>query len=102
MTEVKLRKDPFGQDVETALMTHAPKFVYKRARIAKELKIPPSKPRHNKMSIEDMGAALDKLEHEHLFRFAIIALNTWARPEAISEFDPKLQRERGVIHLNQA
>lgn len=102
MTEVKLRKDPFGQDVETALMTHAPKFVYKRARIAKELKIAPSRPRHNKLSIEDMAKALDALEHEHLFRFAIIALNTWARPEAVSEFDPKLQRANGLIYLNQA
>lgn len=102
MTEIKMRKDPFGQDVETALMTHAPKFVYKRGRIAKELKIPPSVPRHNKLSIEAMAAALDALKHEHLFRFAIIALNTWARPEAITEFNPKAQRENGLIYLNQA
>jgi hypothetical protein len=102
MTEIKLRKDPFGQDVETALMTHAPKFVYKRGRIAKDLKIPASMPRHNKLSIEAMAAALDALKHEHLFRFAIIALNTWARPEAVAEFDPKAQRENGLIYLNQA
>lgn len=100
MTEIKIRQDPFGQDIETALMTHAPKFVYKRGRIAKELKIPPSKPRHNKLSIEDMAAALDRIEHEHLFRFALIALNTWARPEAVSEFDPKTQRELGMIYVN--
>ncbi len=100
MTEVKLRKDPFGQEVETALITHAPKFVYKRGRIAKELKIPPSKPRHNKLSIEDMAKALDSLEHEHLFRFAIISLNTWARPEAVADFDPATQRHRGMIELN--
>jgi hypothetical protein len=101
MTQIKLRVDPFGQEVETALMTHAPKFLYKRARIAKELKIPPSKPRHNKLSIEDMAKALDALKHEHLFRFAIIALNTWARPEAVSEFEPAEQRDRGLIYLNQ-
>lgn len=100
MTEVKVRTDPFGQPVETALMTHAPKFAYKRDRIAKELKIPPSKPRHNKLSIEDMAKALDALEQEHLFRFAIIALNTWARPEAVAEFDPKTQRENGLLHIN--
>jgi hypothetical protein len=100
MTEVKIRKDPFGQDIETALMTHAPKFVYKRDRIAKELKIPPSKPRHNKMSIEDMARALDALEHEHLFRFAILALNTWARPEAIADFDPATQRDGGLLYIN--
>lgn len=100
MTEVKLRKDPFGQNVETALMTHAPKFVYKRARIAKELKIAPSKPRHNKLTIEDMAKALDALGQEHLFRFAIISLNTWARPEAVADFDPATQRRGGMIELN--
>lgn len=100
MTQIKLRADPFGKEVETALMTHAPKFVYKRARIAKELKIAPSKPRHNKLTIEDMGRALDSLEHEHLFRFAILSLNTWARPEAVSDFMPATQRRNGMIDLN--
>ncbi len=100
MTEVKLRKDTFGQDVETALMTHAPKFVYKRARIAEELKIPPSKPRHSTHSLEEVADVLDALRHEHLFRYAIIALNTWARPEAIFDFNPTFQRDHGLINLN--
>jgi integrase len=100
MTEVKLRTDPFGQQVETALMTHAPKFVYKRDRIARELKIPPSKARHNKLSLQDMATVLDTLDQEHLFRFAMIALNTWARPEAIADFDPVTQRRDGLIDLN--
>jgi hypothetical protein len=100
MTQVKLRTDPFGQPIETALMTHAPRFVYKRDRIAKELKIAPSKPRHNPHSIEDMAKVLDALELEHLFRFAIIALNTWARPEAVADFDPATQRANGLINLN--
>lgn len=100
MTQIKLRKDPFGQEVETALMTHAPKFVYKRARIAKELKVAPSKPRHNTMTIDDMAKVLGSLTLEHHFRFAIISLNTWARPEAVAEFDPKTQRHGGLIELN--
>jgi hypothetical protein len=100
MTEVKLRKYPFGQDVETALITYAPKFVYKRARIAKELKIAPSKPRHNTLTIEDMAKALDSLGHEHLFRFAILSLDTWARPAAVEDFGPATQRHRGMIDLN--
>lgn len=100
MTEVKLRLDPFGQEVETALMTHAPKFVYKRDRIASELKIPPSKPRHNKHSIEDVAKILDAIEHEHVFRFAIMSLTTWGRPEAVADFRPDLQRANGLIDLN--
>lgn len=100
MTQVKLRKDPFGQDVETALMTHAPKFVYKRARIAKELKIAPSRPRTNTLTLDDMAKVLDCLTLEHHFRFAIISLNTWARPEAVADFDPAAQRRGGLIDLN--
>ena len=100
MTQVKIRTDPFGQEVETALMTHAPKFVYKRARIAKELKIAPSRPRHNTLDLDDMAAVLDSLKHEHLFRFAILSLTTWARPEAVMDFDPALQRSGGLIDLN--
>ncbi len=100
MTEVKLRLDPFGQEIETALMTHAPKFVYKRARIARELKIAPSKPRHNTLTIEDMATVLDAMTLEHHFRFAIMSLNTWARPEAVSDFDPATQRQHGMIDLN--
>jgi hypothetical protein len=100
MTEVKLRLDPFGQTIETALMTHAPKFVYKRARIAKELKIAPSTPRHTTHSLDDIATVLDALEQEHLFRFSIIALNTWARPEAVSDFNPLTQRRNGLIDLN--
>jgi integrase len=100
MTQVKLRTDPFGQPIETALMTHAPRFVYKRARIAYELKIAPSKPRHTTCSIEDMGKVLSALDLEHLFRFAIIALNTWARPEAVADFNPTTQRADGLIDLN--
>ena len=100
MTEVKLRLDPFGQTIETALMTHAPKFVYKRARIAKELKIAPSTPRHTTHSLDDIATVLDALDQEHLFRFSIVALNTWARPEAVSDFNPLTQRRNGLIDLN--
>lgn len=100
MTKVKLRKDPLGQDVETALMTHAPKFVYKRAKIARELKLPPPKPRHSGHSLEAVASVLDALEQPHLFRYAILALNTWARPEAIADFDPSTQLIGGLIDLN--
>lgn len=43
---------------------------------------------------------LDSLKHEHLFRFAILSLNTWARPEAVADFDPATQRHRGLLDLN--
>ncbi len=100
MTRVKMRKDPLGQDVECALMTHAPSFVYKRKAIAAELKLPPPKPRHSTHSLETVAQVLDAIEHEHLFRYAILALNTWARPEAIADIDPRTQIADGLLDLN--
>jgi hypothetical protein len=38
-----------------------------------------------------MGAVLDAIETPHLFRFAIVSLCTWARPQAIIDFDPGTQ-----------
>jgi integrase len=102
MTKVKLRTDAFGNEVECALMTHAPKFVYKRGRIARELKLAPPAPRHSQHTLAEVGAAIDALELPHLVRFAIIALNTWARPEAVIDFDPAVQVDRrtGLVDLN--
>lgn len=100
MTKVKLRKDPIGQDVECALMTHAPAFIYKRRAIAHELKLPPPTPRHSTHTLETVGKVLDAIPHEHLFRYAILALTTWARPEAIADFDPAIQLADGLIDLN--
>jgi integrase len=100
MTKVKLRKDPLGNEIETALMTHAPKFVYKRQKIARELKLPPPMPRHSTHSLETVAKVLDALDQPHLFRYAILALNTWARPEAIADFDPATQLVDGLIDLN--
>jgi hypothetical protein len=47
-----------------------------------------------------MGVEVQQHKHEHLFRFAILALNTWARPAAIADFDPRQQRRFGLIELN--
>src|SRR5262249_39251809 len=47
------------------------------------------------------GLPEDK-EHEAAFRYVIMALNTWARPEAILELSVKRQVsfESGLVHLN--
>jgi integrase len=49
-----------------------------------------------------MAAFIDKVETKHLRRWIILALNTWARPEAITDFDPVTQYDRGTgaIDLN--
>ena len=68
----KIRLDAVGNQVETALMSYAPKIVWKREAIATELKIPARRPRPATLSLEQMAAVLDSLKAPHLFRFAII------------------------------
>jgi hypothetical protein len=89
---VKIRLDAVGNKVETALMSHAPKIVWKRDALATELKIPARRPRPATPSIQQMAEVLDSLKAPHLFRFAILSLYRWARPQAIIDFDqqPKL------------
>lgn len=45
---------------------------------------------------------INAIEHEHIFRFVIQALNTWARPEANIELsiNNQVDFERGIIDLN--
>ena len=97
----KIRLDAVGNQVETALMSHAPKIVWKREAIASELKIPARRPRPVTLSVEQMAAVLDSLKTPHLFRFAIMSLCTWARPQAIIDFDLATQVDLngGVIDL---
>lgn len=89
--QVKIRLDAVGNKVEAAILSHAPKVVWKREKIAKELKIPAEKRKPRVLSIEQMAKVLDHLQTPHLFRFAIIELCTWVRPQAVIDLDPKKQ-----------
>jgi integrase len=89
--EVKIRIDAVGNKVEAAMLSHAQNVVWKRDKIAKELKIPAETRKPRVLSIEEMGRLLDHLWTPHLFRFAIIELCTWVRPQAVIDLDPKKQ-----------
>jgi integrase len=97
----KIRLDAVGNKVEAALMSHAPKVIWKRHAIARELRIPARRPRPATLSIEQMADVLEALNTPHLFRFAILSLCTWARPQAILDFDPATQVDwnGGLIDL---
>lgn len=90
-TEAKIRIDAVGNKTEAAMLSHAPKVVWKREKIAKELKLPAMKRKPRVLSIEEMGHLLDHLRTPHLFRFAIIELCTWVRPQAVIDLDPNKQ-----------
>jgi hypothetical protein len=89
--QVRIRETPSGERIEAALMETAPAIVWRRENLAQELKIPARRPRAQTLSIEQMAAVLDALKTEHLFRFAMMSLCTWARPQAILDFDPATQ-----------
>lgn len=100
---VRMRTDALGNRVEAALISSAPPIGMAPAAIATELKIPLRKrPRPPTPSIEDMARVLDAIESEHLFRFAIISLCTWARPEAVTDFDPTVQVDWNAGELDLA
>ena len=50
----------------------------------------------------DEDSEQDTAEREHIFRYCIVALNTWARPEAICEMNVTTQVDfaNGIIDLN--
>ena len=101
---VKMRPDPIGGEIEGALVSHVPAIVYQRVRISKELKIAAPKKGGFVPSLQQMAAFVDAVETKHLRRWIIIALNTWARPEAITDLDPATQYDRstGALDLNPA
>jgi hypothetical protein len=83
--KVKIREDALGNQVETALITHCPDAPWKRMNLAAELKIPASKPPRRALSLDQMAEAIDGIKSEHVFRFVIMNLCTWARPGAVLE-----------------
>ncbi len=100
--EIKMRPDPLGGEVEGALVSHVPVIVYQRVRISKELKIAAPKKGGFVPSLQQMATFIDAIKTPHILRFVIIALNTWARPEAITDFEPSQQYnpEVGAVFLN--
>jgi hypothetical protein len=90
-TKMKMRPDPTGDKVEAKLIASAPEIVMRQEKIAEELKIPARPRRRKTLTLDDMALILDHIRSEHLFRFAIMELCTWARPQAVIDFDPNEQ-----------
>ena len=91
---VKLRQDAFGRQVEGSLVSHVPKFVWKEAAIRKELRLPARKSITFVPTLDEMARFVDALKTEHLRRWVLLAMATWARPEAITDLDPYRQWDR--------
>lgn len=101
-TKVKMRADLFGHEIEGALMSHAPPIGMKQAEVARELKLADDDEPLFVPTLDEMAHFIDTLETRHLRRWIVIALSTWARPEAVTDFDPGAQWDRrtGLVSLN--
>jgi integrase len=97
-------RDGFGNESEVLLLDAAPDVVTQAREVARLTSIPDSVPRDWLPSFSEFGAFIDGIDirQENLFRFVMIALNTWARPEAIIDFrtDRQIDWAFGVVDLN--
>jgi integrase len=96
--------DGFGNEVEILLLDGAPAVCTQPKEVARLMELQESSPRGWIPTFEEFGRFIDSIDarQENLFRFVILALNTWARPEAIIEFRAEKQVDWvfGVVDLN--
>lgn len=92
-----------GRIVETRLLNAMPEICYDIKWISGLTKKPEPHPRDYVPTFEDLASLLDVECSEVLRRYDIIALNTWARPQAIIDLDTSMQVdfEAQLLHLNQ-
>lgn len=99
----RIIRDSQGRERE-ARMLSAPHFITdSQDEVCKITGLDAPKPRDFLPSVQQVAALIDAIrtDQEHIFRYVIIALNTWARPEAIFDLDVSSQVnfERGTIDL---
>jgi integrase len=97
-------RDGFGNEMEILLLDGGPDVITQAKEVARLTALPDSSPRDWLPSFEEFGAFIDAIDvrQENLFRFVILALNFWARPETITDFraDRQVDWVFGVVDLN--
>lgn len=89
------------QEMELQLLEFAPKVYDSAALISRTTDKPEPAPRNWTPSLEQVAAFLEGIKSDQMFRYTILAMNTWARPEAICEAGPwGLDPEHGLLRLN--
>lgn len=104
--------DSKGDEREARLLAAAPFIQASEKEIVRVTGLPRSRPRDFIPKDDQLARFLDETydpesekevrEREHIFRYCLIALNTWARPEAICELNVATQVDfsNGLINLN--
>ncbi len=94
--------DSKNRQREGQMLKNAIHIVSKTAEISKITEMPMPKPRSFIPTDEQLVAFIGEIRREWLFRYVIMALNTWARPEAILELDVGKQVDftAGTVDMN--
>jgi len=89
-----------GREEETSILTHPVRITYRVEAIAEALDLPVGTARDWVPTMKQMADVLDDCA-EHVFRYLIIALNTWARPEAVGDlnFETHVDVEHRLVNL---
>ena len=101
-TKTAIQTLPDGRLQEARLLKFMPEVCFDTKWIAEITDRPEPKPRDYVPTFEDMASLLGMEASETLRRYDIIALNTWARPEAILDLSVRAQVdfEHSLIDLN--
>ena len=100
--KTKLIKSASGELRETKLLRYVPEISYNTKWVADVMQVAEPKPRDYVPSFEELASLLDTECGELLRRYDIIALNTWAIPQAIVDLNVRQQVdfENDLLHLN--
>jgi hypothetical protein len=98
----RLVTDGKGREREVTVLILPPHIVDGQEHICKVTDLPRSKPRGEFWTDDEMARFIDQIQHEHVFRWLLIELNTGARPEAVFQLSVNTQVdfEKGLVHLN--
>lgn len=98
----RIIRDARGREREARLLEVAPFVEDSEEAVTRVTGLERSTPRKWIPTDAELAAVIDAITEEHAFRYVICALNTWARPEAITELRVKVQVDfaRELVHLN--
>ena len=98
----RLIVDGRGREREIALLDFPPSIDDSEATVSKVTKLPRSKPRDWIPTDGELARFIDCTNDEHVFRYVIVSLNTWARPEAICQLSvlKQVDFERRMVAMN--
>jgi hypothetical protein len=101
-TRTTLQTSDSGKLEEIRLLKYAPEICYDAKWLAEVMNSPEPKPRDYVPTYEELASLLDMEGSEVLRRYDILALNTWARPEAVIQLRVREQVDfvHGLIDLN--